>query len=839
MAADGHLNFDTKIDESGFSSGINKLNNLAKSGVAAVGKALAGVTAALGAGAVAGVKYNATIEQYQTSFEVMTGSAEKAAEVVQKLTEIGAKTPFEMTGLADTTQLLMNYGFTADDAIDKMMMLGDISQGSADKMNRIAMAYGQMSSAGKVQLEDIKQMIEAGFNPLQEISQTTGESMESLYDRISKGTISVDEITASMERSTSAGGKYFQSMEKQSQTVSGQLSTLADNMNQLLGSLTSGLSEVIGGDILPAINDMLGRLNDAFASGGFQGFLDELGTISPVVKSATDAIGALVEKLQGMSADELENLGKITLAIGAAVPTLSVFGGGIEAVSTATKAFNGISDGVISGLGKLPKSIQSAGKSLSGLGKDFGNIGSTLIMPFQDLAGKFPGITGKISKIWSATGGKLASGTSKIVSQVSGTFEKLGPALTKKFPKITKSLSGLTDYMGSWGSLMGESFSPILKKAAGFAPQFLKYMNIAGGIGIVVAGLGLLYDAFGGEISEIIFMVQSKGPEVITNFCNGITSALPNLIAQGTTLLNSLMMAITANLPAIVSGGMSIISALVSGIGAQLPTLIPTALQMILTLVTSLLSNMDQLVSAGLDLLTGLVQGILNAIPQLIAAVPTIIGNLISAIVSSLPQILQTGIELLGQLAAGLVQAIPDLLAKIPEIISSMIDAFTSVDWGEVGLNIIKGIASGIAGAVGSLIDAAKDAASKALGAIKNFLGIESPSKVFRDQVGKMMALGMGIGFQKNIPTKSMSAGVEKAVKSLKKDVAFTTSARSDKTVGSIKRDPAYRSDYAFDYDRFERIQRKVAKEQSNRPIYLNTDRIDRPLPKGAVPQLT
>ena len=83
------------------------------------------------------------------------------------------------------------------------MMLGDISQGSADKMSRIAMAYGQMSSAGKVQLEDVKQMIEAGFNPLQEISESTGESMESLYDRISKGTLSVDEITASMERATS------------------------------------------------------------------------------------------------------------------------------------------------------------------------------------------------------------------------------------------------------------------------------------------------------------------------------------------------------------------------------------------------------------------------------------------------------------------------------------------------------------------------------------------------------------------------------------------------------------------------------------------------------------
>ena len=111
----------------------------------------------------------------------------------------------------------MVSGFSADEAMDKMMMLGDISQGSAEKMSRIATAYGQMSSAGKVSLEDVKQMIEAGFNPLQEISESTGESMASLYDRISKGTISVDEITASM-RATYEGGKYFQSMEKQSQT---------------------------------------------------------------------------------------------------------------------------------------------------------------------------------------------------------------------------------------------------------------------------------------------------------------------------------------------------------------------------------------------------------------------------------------------------------------------------------------------------------------------------------------------------------------------------------------------------------------------------------------------
>lgn len=862
MAADGHLNFDTRIDESGFSDGINKLNGLAKSGIATVGKALAGVTAALGAGAVAGVKYNATIEQYQTSFEVMTGSAEKAAEIVQELTKIGAETPFEMTGLAETTQLLMNYGFTADDAMDKMMMLGDISQGSADKMNRIATAYGQMSSAGKVQLEDIKQMIEAGFNPLQEISQSTGESMESLYDRISKGTISVDEITASMERSTSAGGKYFQSMEKQSQTVSGQLSTLSDNVQQLLGSLTSGLSEVIGEDILPAINDMLGRLNDAFTAGGFQGFLDELGNAVPMIQGVTDAVSNLVGILQGMSTEELENLGKIALTIGAAVPALSLFSGGISGVATATQAFNGISDGIISGLGKLPKSFQSAGKSASGLIKDFGNLGNSLALPFQDLGKKIaPSVSQTLeamASMWSSgPGGKITKSVSGLVSRIGTSFGKIGPAISSKFPGITSKIGELTSVfskiggsvggalskvagtVSTYGGIIGESFMPILQKAAGFAPQFLKFMNIAGGIGIVVAGLGLLYNAFGGEIDQILLMVQTKGPQVITNLCNGITAALPNLIAQGATLLNNLMLAITANLPAIVSGGISIVSSLVSGIAAQLPTLIPTAVEMVLTLATSIIGNVGQLIDAGLDLLSGLVEGILNAIPKLIAAAPTIIGKLVSAIVSNLPKIVQTGIQLIGKLASGLIQAIPDLIASIPEIISSIIDAFTSVDWGEVGMNIIKGIASGISGAVGSLIDAAASAAESALNWVKDKLGIHSPSKVFRDQVGKMMALGMGIGFEKNIPVKSMTVGLEKAVKGLKKDVIFTTSARSDKSVGAIKRNPQYDPDNSFDYDRFERIQRRVAKEQSNRPIYLGTDRIDKPLPKGAVPQLT
>ena len=166
MANDGiviNIDGDASALESSLSSALSGIGGKAKAGLADVKAGIDMATQALSklAGvAEKGINYNATMEGYQTSFEVMTGSAEKAAEVVERLRTMGAETPFETTDLVQTTQLLMQYGFTADDAIEKMTMLGDIAQGDANKMTSIATGYAQMSSAGKVNLQDIKQMID-------------------------------------------------------------------------------------------------------------------------------------------------------------------------------------------------------------------------------------------------------------------------------------------------------------------------------------------------------------------------------------------------------------------------------------------------------------------------------------------------------------------------------------------------------------------------------------------------------------------------------------------------------------------------------------------------------
>lgn len=328
MAKVGSVEFDATLNTQKVDDGIKKITGDANKGTATIEKAFQRAFLAIGAAITAsagvGINFNRQMETYQTSFEVMTGSYEKAADLVEELKTRAAATPFDLTDLADTTQLLMNYGFTTENVISSMEMLGDIAQGDSEKLSRIALAYGQMTSAGKVTLQDVKQMIEAGFNPLQEIVETTGESMGSLYDRISDGTISVDEITAAMKRSTSEGGKYFQSMDKQSQTLTGRWNTLKDTFASATGTLTKGISDWLRDKGIPAASRALEWLTKNFedllpaievvvvAAAGFYAAFK----FADIIKGIKD-IGAALASSAGIA-------GLVTAAIGALVTVLAI-----------------------------------------------------------------------------------------------------------------------------------------------------------------------------------------------------------------------------------------------------------------------------------------------------------------------------------------------------------------------------------------------------------------------------------------------------------------------------------------------------------------------------------
>lgn len=807
--ADGYLNFDTKINEAGFNKGISKLSNIAQTGLGVVVGNIA--TSALqkigqlGSELVAGLnESSAAWKTFQANMQMNGKTADEISKIKGELKDFAEQTIYSASDMASTYSQLEAVGTKNTTALVKGF--GGLAAAASDPtqaMKTLSQQATQMAAKPKVAWEDFKLMVEQTPAGISAVAKTMGMSTQELISNVQEGTIATEDFfNAIAETGTNAD---FTALATQYKTV---------------GQATDGLIETLTGQLQPAF-DTLSQVG----INAISGITDKISAGSPIIEKLTTTVNTLVDKLNSMSTEELMNLAKMGGLLVTAVPALAGIGKGMEVASTASGAFTSALSGIGNGVKSIPGKFDSAKKSIGGLGKSFGTLGSTITGPFDVM---MPKVTGSVRKI----GSTVASLPGKIVSPIG----KIGKAVAGKFPGITSAFSDFTGYLGAWGGNVGSALSGVLGNVGKFMPGFAKLMNFGLVAGVLVAGLGLLNTQFGEQINTILTTMQLKGPEVITNFCNGIVTALPNLIAQGGQILNNLMLAITANLPAIIQGGIAIISSLISGIAQQLPTLIPTAVNMILTLATSLLSNIDQIIDAGIDLLVGLAQGLVNALPQLINKAPTIIGQLASAIIRNLPKILQAGIKILGMLATGLIQAVPQLISKIPSIISQIKNAFTSIDWWTVGSNIIKGIASGLKSAGGAIVEAAKNAAKSALNAAKDFLGIHSPSRVFRDQVGKMMALGMGIGFDKNVPIKSMNASLKTALGSLKENAGTVLSGGSLNRGGVGRMKALSDATDGIDYDRLERIQMKAADKMAKRPIYLDKNRIDKPLPKGAVP---
>lgn len=250
-----------------------------------------------------GVDYNATMESYLTNFKVMLGSEEAAATKLSEIRKMAAATPFSLSDLTEGTQMLLQFGIAADDTTGVLQRLGDISLGNAGKLQTLTRAYGKMSSAQKVTLENVNMMIDAGFNPLNQICDATGESMSDLYKRISDGKVSFSELEAAVEAATSQGGQFYNGMLEASQTFSGRMSTLKDNVSALTGELTSGLFAALG--------ELVVKLNEVVVS-----FLDS------------------DEKMAQLK----ETIGIATAVVAAAGTAFLTYKGYVAAATIATKA---------------------------------------------------------------------------------------------------------------------------------------------------------------------------------------------------------------------------------------------------------------------------------------------------------------------------------------------------------------------------------------------------------------------------------------------------------------------------------------------------------------------
>lgn len=403
-------------------------------------------------------------------------------------------------------------------------------------------------------------------------------------------------------------------------------------------------------------------------------------------------------------------------------------------------------------------------------------------------------ITGTTAKEAATTlSGSMASmvAAAKNVMGNLALGENIGPSL--KELRNTVSVFLLDNLIPMVGNILS-NIPTLLNGATSILFEMLRHM-INGGIkNIIQAALDVtvqLISELAGDISALVNfgwdilqqLVQGIieaatntdwneiADNIVSNFKSGIGDSEFTLEAAQ-ELISNFLATITDNLPAVLQMGIEFAGNLADGILENLPYAIESIGYILQKLLNFITDNLPVIMQAGIEIVKKLAEGLAANGPEIASSAVQIVVQLLGSIAEKLPEFLEMGITLLGELTAGLIKAIPDLLAAIPGIISDICDSFTDFDWADIGKNIIDGIKNGIKNAASSIADAAKDAAKSALNGVKGLLGIHSPSRVFENEVGKMIDLGLAAGIEGNV------SQVTDAMKEL-----------SDSTVGMIDTD--------------------------------------------------
>ena len=165
------------------------------------------------------------------------GNAEAANDMYERISEYGKVTPYDKAGLIEAQRTMMSFGIEGEKAFETLKQIGDIAMGDKQKMQSLSLAFAQMSSTGKLTGQDLMQMVNAGFNPLQEISKQTGKSVAELKKEMEKGAVSVGMVEAAFQSATSEGGLFYNAIAEASETTAGRMAAIQDTIDEIKVSI--------------------------------------------------------------------------------------------------------------------------------------------------------------------------------------------------------------------------------------------------------------------------------------------------------------------------------------------------------------------------------------------------------------------------------------------------------------------------------------------------------------------------------------------------------------------------------------------------------------------------
>ncbi len=613
------------------------------------------------------------------------------------------------------------------------------------------------------------------------------------------------QVRPSMDGVASSVKNYFNGSGKESGASFG--SNLVSTVKKIL--VAAGIGETIKKSITEgaALQQSLGGIETLFKENADR----VIANADQAYRTCGLSANSYMEQVTSFSASLLQSLGGDTskaanvadMALTDMSDNANKFGTDMERITDAYQGFAKqnytMLDNLKLGYGGTKKEMErllSDAQKLTGVKYDINNLSDVYnaIHAIQENLG----VTGTTAEEAASTISGSAASMKAAFSNVLGNLSlgrDIGPSLEALGETVfvffgNNLIPAVGNILKNLPTVINSAFSMAIRGlnlVKGNAKQILQSgAELVVQIGqAIITNIPALAEAGLALITEIgRALVETDWTEYATSAINGLRANLDTAAGEilGTdgSIVDSVLTAITENLPGILERGVEIVTNVANGILEGLPQIISTAGDLVNRFVQFLIQNAPAILAAGEKLLLNLAQGLISNLPAIISSAASIVGQLLATLASYLPDLLAQGISLIANLIVGLISMIPDIISAAGDIIKNIKEQFGNIDWAEIGKNVIRGIANGISNGASTIISAAKEAAQSAFEAAKNKLGIASPSKLFRDAIGYNISAGMALGISDGIPL------VEYAANSLSRASTSTFSGKLAASAGKV-----------------------------------------------------
>ena len=530
------------------------------------------------------------------------------------------------------------------------------------------------------------------------------------------------------------------------------------------GSVIGGTAKAMGAAVV-AGGTALTALGASFvsASGDVASYGDNIDKMSQKMGLTAEAYQEWDAVMQhsGTSMETMKASMK-TLANAAETGNAAFEALGITQEDLANMNQQDLFEATIAGLQNVEDDTQRTYLAGKLLGKGATELGALLNTSAEDTQAMRDRVR-ELGGVMSDDAVKAAAAYQDQLQDMQTAFSGISRNMMSEFlPSITTVMGGLTEiFSGNSDKGLGMISEGISGIANGLTEALPQLMEVA----------GTIVSSIGEAIINNLPTLLSTSVEILNQIATGIIQAMPQMLPALIEFVMAIGNMIIENLPLLLQAAVQIIVSLATGIAQALPELIPTIVEVVTNIAIYLIENIDLLIDAALQLMIGLATGLINALPVLIEKAPIIISRLFDAIIKAVPKLIEAGAKLIKMLIDGVTRTVPLLIAMVPQIVTDIYNKFVGLvsKFITIGSQLVNGIKEGISSAWDSFTSWMSGLLDSFVDGILSFFGIQSPSKLMADEVGKWIPAGIAEGIEQGMGV------LDRAVDDMTADMLSTT----------------------------------------------------------------